>query len=101
MKMSKRVGRNVRPSPSPRPLMILDEFHTLPSGNLDALRLGMSAPRGPTAIQTQAIVRRNSGKRVRFISYTKWASGESMTRAKKKFLPVQVLRRQQAGASET
>lgn len=96
MKMSKRAARIARPSPTPRPLLMLDEFHTLPSVNLDSLLLGMSAPRGPTMIQTQAIIRRNSGKRVRFISYTKWVNGESMTRAKKKFLPLQVMRRQKA-----
>lgn len=100
MKMSKRAVRGARPAPMSSPLMIMDEFHALPPVGMNALRSMTYVPSGPSAILTQAIVRRNSGKRVRLISYTKWANGEPMARPKKKFLPLQVLRRQEAAASK-
>lgn len=46
-------------------------------------------------IQTQAVMKFNSGKRIRHICLAHWEdTGESVAKTPRKFLPAQVLRRQ-------
>lgn len=50
-----------------------------------------------SVIQTQALMRFNSGKRVRHICLAHWEdTGESVVKKRRKFLPAQVLRRNAA-----
>ena len=79
----------------------VDEFHLL-SGGADVSKnlnfgFGINAIRKISQrhmIATQAIMKFNSGKKVRFLSSTQWSdTGESITPRQKKFIPVQVMRR--------
>lgn len=96
MKISKQMKTyGIRTDTSGTRLLILDEYH-LAAGD----SLALSAKRIPSMIVTQAFVTRNSGKKVRFISFTKWANGDPIKPAPKKFLPAQVLRRQEISKKE-
>lgn len=45
-------------------------------------------------IATQAIIKSNSGKRVRFIGSTRWSDGALLKAAPKKFVPAHAVRKQ-------
>lgn len=93
MKIAKRKQKNVRANGgSAKPLLFLDEFH-LAAPALD-LRAFAVESRSPSLIATQALIKRNSGKKVRLISTVRLANGAPVKPAPKKFLPAQVLRRQ-------
>ena len=95
MKISTRMkSSGARTDTAGTRLIMLDEFH-LVAGDSLALSAKHTPPMTPSMIVTQALVTRNSGKRVRFISSAKWANGDPIKPAPKKFLPAQVLRRQE------
>jgi len=68
---------------------VVDEFHLL----APPVRRPYSREGAASLIVTQAIVRSKRGKQV-FIGSTKTANGQPYPTPPKKFLPVQVLRRQ-------
>lgn len=79
-------------------LLVIDEMHLLTGSQAfsSAMQKWQSDFRRPNAeafIATQAIVRSNSGKRLRFLGVTKRADGSPLKPAPKKFIPAQVLRR--------
>lgn len=93
MKISKRKQKNMCAVGAPaKHFLMLDEFH-LATSALD-LRAFAVEPRSPSLIATQALIKRNSGKRVRLIGTVRLANGDPVKPAPKKFLPAQVLRRQ-------
>jgi hypothetical protein len=89
MKITKRKNSPVRVTTTPM-TVVLDEFHQFAS---IPARRHFGSDRPPALIATQAVVLRNSGKRVHFIGSIKWANGDPIKPEKKKFLPAQVLRR--------
>jgi hypothetical protein len=93
MKISKRKQKNVRALGTPgKCLLILDEFHlVVPAPDLRAFAVEQ---RGPSLIAKQALIERNSGKRLRLIGSVRLANGDPIKPAPRKFLPAQVLRRQ-------
>jgi len=80
--------------------VILDEFHMFaPAGGamsgVLAMGQAMRKPGSRRAIATQAVMKFNSGKRLRFLGFSRWEdTGELVKLVPKKFLPAQVLRRQ-------
>lgn len=79
-------------------MLILDELHTIAreGGSFGAvLSMGQMRKRSTRqAIATQAIMKFNSGKRVRYLCSARWEdTGESIKPAPKKFVPAQVVRR--------
>ncbi|MBA9859832.1 hypothetical protein [Ralstonia insidiosa] len=93
MKIAKRKQKSVRAiGRAAKPLLFLDEFHLeAPAADLRAFA---AAPRSSSLIATQALIKRNSGKKVRLIGTVRLANGDPVKQAPKKFLPAQVLRRQ-------
>lgn len=92
MKISKRKQKNVRAIGAPtKQLLMLDEFHlAVPALDLRAFAV---ESRSPSLIATQALITRNSGKRLRLIGTVRKTNGDPVKPAPKKFLPAQVLRR--------
>lgn len=93
MKISERKQKNVHAIGAPtKQLLMLDEFHrAVPALALHALA---GESRSPSLIATQALITRNSGKRLRLIGTERKTNGDPVKPAPKKFLPAQVLRRQ-------
>lgn len=94
MKIAKRMLR--KPSP-PQNLILIDEMHLLTGSPAytAAMQKWQSDVRRPNAasIATQAIMRSNSGKRLRFLGSMKRADGSPLKPVPKKFIPAQVQRR--------
>lgn len=91
MKIAKR--KTYRARQTKPPMFILDEFNHFGSSpnELPAMSRTKVTRR---VIATQAVMKFNSGKRVRFLGSTHWEdTGESTKPAPKKFVPAQVLRR--------
>jgi hypothetical protein len=89
MKIAKQMRRKTSP---PKSFIIMDEFHLL--AGEPACSTAMQSFRRPTGfIATQAVMRSNSGKRLRFLGSTKRADGSPLKPAPKKFIPAQVQRR--------
>lgn len=97
MKIAKQMQR--KPS-SPQKFVFLDEMHLMTNSPAytAALQKWQSDIRKPNAasIATQAIMRFNSGKRLRFLGSMKRADGSPLKPSPQKFIPVQVLRRRAA-----
>lgn len=93
MRIAKRMQR--KPSP-PQKLFIIDEMHMLTNSPAfsTAMQKWQSDFRRPGTgvIGTQAVMRSNSGKRLRFLGSTKRADGSPLKPVPKKFIPAQVLR---------
>lgn len=97
MKMSKQMQR--KPIKAPKILMIDEAWQLFGSNEYqDALRHQQSFVRRPSAgfVATQAMMKFNSGKRVRFLGAVRRADGSSLKPTPKKFLPAQVIRRMTA-----
>lgn len=85
-----------------RQMIVMDEFHLLADagGSLGAVFVSnmmlmrkTSVPHRPM-IATQAMMKFNSGKRVRFLGSMRWEdTGEAVKPAPKKFVPAHVMRR--------
>lgn len=92
MKKAKRMQR--KPIAAPK-LPVFDEAHLLFG---EAHRAALHRDRKPDAgpIVTQAVMKFNSGKRVRFIVSVKRADGSPLKATPKKFFPAQVMRRNAA-----
>lgn len=74
------------------PTVVMDEFYCY-AGNIPIPAASKYEAR--RVVATQAIMKFNSGKRVRFICSAHWEdTGEPVKSAPPKFLPAQVLRRQ-------
>lgn len=97
MKKSKRMQR--KPIAPPK-LVIYDEAHKLlgSSDFMGALHRAQSHVRRPSAVlvATQAMMKFNSGKRIRFLGAVRRADGTPLKPAPKKFLPAQVIRQMAA-----
>ena len=93
MRISKRKQKNVSGIGAPaKHLLILDEFHlAVPAPGLRAFAV---ESRGPSLVATQALIKRNSGKKLRLIGALRMVNGDPVKPTPKKFLPAQVLRRQ-------
>ncbi|MDO3615370.1 hypothetical protein Q3O97_05890 [Ralstonia pseudosolanacearum] len=93
MKISKRKQKDVRAiGTSLKHLVIVDEWHL--AAPVPDLRACTVEERSPSLIATQALIKGNSGKRIRLIGTVRLANGDPVKPAPKKFLPAQVLRRQ-------
>lgn len=95
MRIAKRMQR--KPSP-PKKLIFIDEMHMLTgspafSTALQKMQSDFRRPNAEAFVATQAIMRSNSGKRLRFLGSTKRADGSPLKPAPKKFIPAQVQRR--------
>jgi hypothetical protein len=89
-----------------RHFVIFDEAHLLLGIGGSAASLSTTAMQMRTfavprrrMIATQAVMKFNSGKRVRFLGSTRWEdTGESIKATPKKFVPAQVVRRARESA---
>ncbi len=94
MKIAKQMQR--KPALPPK-IVIVDELHLLLGSPTytAALKKWQSNVFRPNAasIATQALMRCNSGKRLRFLGSMKRADGSPLRQAPKKFIPAQVRRR--------
>lgn len=94
MKIAKQIQR--RPSP-PQKLVVFDEMHLLcrSPDYTAALQKWQNNVLRPNAafLATQAVMRSNSGKRLRFLGSMRRADGSPLKPAPKKFIPAQVQRR--------
>lgn len=96
MKIAKRRAHLLNKKQSV--MICLDEFHTIAArGSSLGSLLNMGRMRLPSQrrmITTQAFMKFNSGKRVRFLGDTRWEdTGEAVKLAPKKFIPAQAVRR--------
>jgi hypothetical protein len=100
MKRTKRIKRTQHPKRAGTVQFVYDEFHTLLSSN--ELREAVIAAEqkyrrpGTGVVVTQAILRSNSGKRVRFLGSARRQDGCPIKPVPEKFVPAQVSRRQSA-----
>lgn len=89
---SKRTNARIRTAMP----FVIDEMHLMTTSPAysSALQNWQSNFRRPNAgfIATQAVIRSNSGKRLRFVGVTKHADGSPLKPAPKKFIPAQVQR---------
>lgn len=99
MKITKRIKLRQRPRRVTQHFIVFDEFHAITSSPeyrhavLDSVKQ-FRRP-GAGIVVTQAILRSNSGKRVRFLGSARRQDGSPLTPTPKKFIPLQVARRQQ------
>lgn len=89
MRIAKRMQR--KPSP-PQKFIFFDEFHLI-CGSSALPKWQPEIRTLPALIATQAVMRFNSGKRLRFLGATKRADGSPLKPTPKKFIPAQVQRR--------
>jgi len=97
MKLTRQIKARFVPKPPKRPFIIFDEAHLLLSPRNAGLASMMQSQRRPGArsmVATQALIKSNSGKRLRFIGSSCWSDGAPLQPAPKKFVPAQVVRRQ-------
>lgn len=92
MKIAKRMQRK---HSRPQGFLFLDEFPLL-AGSQALPKWQPEIRTTPPLIATQAVMRFNSGKRLRFLGATKRADGSPLKPTPKKFIPEQVQRRQAA-----
>lgn len=99
MKATKRIKLGQRPQRATQHYIVLDEFHAMafsPEHQQAALDSVKQFRRpGAGIVVAQAILRSNSGKRVRFLGSARRQDGSPLTPTPKKFIPLQVARRQQ------
>lgn len=88
--------RRAKPLPKARPAyFVMDEFHFLAQSTEYQHLAGEFLRAHPRKIsyQTQAVIRSNSGKRLRFIGQSFREDGSPWKAMPKKHVPAQVLRR--------
>lgn len=92
-----RHPSHIRRKPAPKKMLILDEAHLLlgsPVISEHLRRTYLSNPKpNPSTLATQAMMRFNSGKRIRFLGRVTRADGSPLKPFPKKFVPKQVVRR--------
>lgn len=97
MKKSKRMQRK---PVAPLKLVVFDEAHRLlgSSDYRSALHHAQFHVRRPSHgfVATQAVMKFNSGKRIRYLGAVRKADGTPLKPAPKKFLPAQVIRQMAA-----
>jgi hypothetical protein len=98
MKRTRRIKEVLRHrQPVVKQVLIYDEFHTMLAtstmrSHVVEVERKWRRP-GAGVLVTQAILRANSGKRVRFLGSARRADGSPLGPAPKRFVPVQVKRR--------
>ena len=97
MKLTRQIKARLVPKSPKGPYIIFDEAPLLFRPSNDGLSSMMQFQRRPGArvmVATQAVIKSNSGKRLRLIGSTRWSDGAPLKSAPKKFVPAQVVRRQ-------